>query len=215
MARVTHKGELVVSSTSPTTIASDAALRRTLRIVVALNGAMAVVEVTVALAIGSVSLFADSVDFLEDTSINLLVLAGLAWSARARARLGMGLAGIILVPGMATLVMAWMRFSSGTAPDAAALSATGLAALVVNGACATLLARHRAMAGSMMKAAFLSARNDTLANVAIIVAGLGTAATRLPWPDLVVGLAIAALNAGAAREVWVAARAEHRAAGAA
>ncbi len=194
-------------------IAPDAALRRTLRLVVGLNIAMFLVEVAVAFAFGSVSLFADSVDFLEDSSINLLVLAGLAWSARSRARLGMGLAGIILVPSLATLVMAWMRFSSGTPPEPLALSATGLAALVVNGACATLLARHRDEAGSMMKAAFLSARNDTLANVAIILAGLATAATRSPWPDLGVGLAIAALNAGAARQVWDAAREEHRAAG--
>jgi len=32
------------------------------------------------------------------------------------------------------------------------------------------------------------------------------------WPDLIVGLAIAAMNADAAREVWNAARDEHGAA---
>ena len=63
------------------------------------------------------------------------------------------------------------------------------------------------------RAAFLSARNDLLANAAIIAAGLVTAlAWRSAWPDLIVGLGIAAVNANAAREVWHAARAEHRAA---
>jgi Co/Zn/Cd efflux system component len=73
-----------------------------------------------------------------------------------------------------------------------------------------MLAGVRAHAGSLTRAAFLSARNDVAANVAIIAAGFVTAATRSVWPDLVVGLGIVAMNAGAAREVWLAAREEHR-----
>ena len=183
-------------------------LRSTIRLVVALNLGFFAVETLAALLTGSVSLFADSIDFLEDASINLLILAGLAWSARARAYLGMGLAGIILVPGAATLIVAWYRFTAGTAPDATILSVTGLGALVVNSTCALLLARHRTSGGSLMKAAFLSARNDTIANIAIIGAGALTAVTRSSWPDLGVGLGIALLNAGAAHEVFTAARAE-------
>jgi Co/Zn/Cd efflux system component len=59
-----------------------------------------------------------------------------------------------------------------------------------------------------MKAAFLSARNDVLANVAIILAGIATLWTASALPDLLVGLAIAAINADAAREVYGAARRE-------
>jgi Co/Zn/Cd efflux system component len=73
-----------------------------------------------------------------------------------------------------------------------------------------MLARFRAHGGSLTRAAFLSARNDAVANVAIIAAGLVTAYTLSGWPDLIVGLGIAAMNADAAREVWQAARAEHR-----
>jgi Co/Zn/Cd efflux system component len=74
-----------------------------------------------------------------------------------------------------------------------------------------MLARFRHHSGSLTKAAFLSARNDALANVAIIAAGLVTAFLwRLAWPDLIIGLAIALMNADAAREVWEAAREEHR-----
>lgn len=186
------------------------ALRRVARTVVALNLGYFCVEFAVASAIGSVSLFADSVDFLEDAAINILVLVGLGWSIVARARLGMGLAGILLVPGVATLIMAWHRWASGTPPEPVALTLTGLGALVVNSFCAWLLLRHRHAGGSLLKAAFLSARNDALANVAIILAGGATALTRSPWPDLGIGLAIAVLNAGAAWEVWEAARREHR-----
>ena len=99
------------------------------------------------------------------------------------------------------------------APDPLLLTAVGAGALVVNLGCAMLLARFRSHAGSLTRAAFLSARNDAFANVAIVAAGLVTAfAWRSAWPDLMVGLAIAAINAGAAREVWEAAREERRSA---
>jgi Co/Zn/Cd efflux system component len=55
-----------------------------------------------------------------------------------------------------------------------------------------------------------SARNDAWANIAIIAAGLLTAATLSAWPDLVVGLGIALMNGDAAREVWQAARQERQ-----
>ena len=98
------------------------------------------------------------------------------------------------------------------APKPLALSLTGLGALAVNLGCALLLARVRHHGGSLGKAAFLSARNDALANVAIVAAGLVTAFLwRSAWPDLGVGLAIAAINADAAHEVWEAAREEGKA----
>jgi len=193
--------------------AADPGLRRAVRWVAALNLGYFGVEFTAALAIGSVALFADSIDFLEDASVNLLILLALGWSAAARARLGMVLAAILLAPGVATLWTAWEKVNSPVAPDPLALSATGLGALVVNVICAVMLARHRAAGGSLSRAAFLSARNDAFANLAIIGAGLVTAwAWRSAWPDVIVGLAIAAMNAGAAHEVFAAAREERRSA---
>jgi Co/Zn/Cd efflux system component len=69
------------------------------------------IEFAVGLAIGSVSLFADSVDFLEDASINLMIAIGLGWSQRQRARLGMLLATILLVPALAGLWTAWHKLT--------------------------------------------------------------------------------------------------------
>ena len=190
---------------------SDGRLRRAALTVALLNLAYFGVEFTVALAIGSVSLFADSIDFLEDASVNLLILMALGWTAVSRARTGMALAGILLVPGLATLWTAWEKFNAPIAPEPFALSLTGAGAMAVNLACALILARHRHSGGSLARAAYLSARNDVLANIAIIAAGLVTALFWLSaWPDLLVGLAIGAMNADAAREVWEAAREEHR-----
>jgi len=190
---------------------SEDGVRRTVALVAALNVAYFCLEFTIALVIGSVSLFADSIDFLEDTSLNCLIFVALRWSDRWRARVGMALSGILLAPSIATLWMAWHKFVLPAPPEALALSLTGIGASGVNFTCALVLARYRHHSGSLMKAAFLSARNDVLANLAIVAAGLVTAYT-LSWPDLVVGLAIAAINADAARKVWSAARQEHLAA---
>ncbi len=188
-------------------------LRRVVIVVALLNLAYFGIEFAVALAIGSVSLFADSIDFLEDASVNVLIAIAIGWSATRRARLGMTLAGILLIPGLATLWTAWEKFSAPTPPAPLPLTLAGLGALAINLSCAFMLARFRAHSGSLTRAAFLSARNDAVANVAIISAGCFTAYTHSAWPDLMVGLGIAAMNADAAHEVWTAAREEHRTAG--
>jgi len=181
------------------------ALRKAVRVVALLNLAYFGVEFSVALLIGSVSLFADSIDFLEDASINALILLALAWSAPRRAVVSKVLAGIILIPGLATVWMAWQKFALPMPPAPLPLSLTGAGALLVNFVCALILVRVRHHGGSLGLAAFLSARNDVLADVAIIVAGLVTGYTLSVWPDLLVGLGIAILNAGAAVDVYTAA----------
>jgi len=184
--------------------------RRAVILVALLNAAYFGVEFGVALRIRSVSLFADSIDFLEDASVNLLIAIAVGWSAANRARVGMALAGILLIPGFAALWEAWQKFLAPIPPAAAPLSITAVGAFVVNIFCAFVLARFRSHSGSLTRAAFLSARNDVIANVAIVVAGLTTAYTRSGWPDLIVGLGIILMNADAARVVWITARREHR-----
>jgi Co/Zn/Cd efflux system component len=185
-------------------------LRGVVRLVAILNLAYFGIEFAVAVMIGSVSLFADSIDFLEDAAINLLILVALGWNSTRRARVGIALSGILLVPAVATLWTAWQKFSLPLPPAPVPLSLTGTGAFAVNLSCALMLTRFRQQAGSLTRAAFLSARNDVLANVAIVAAGLVTVYVQSAWPDLIVGLGIGLVNADAAREVYTAAKEEHR-----
>lgn len=183
-------------------------LRQTVLIVAALNLAYFGVEFTAALSAGSVSLLADSADFLEDAAVNILIFFALAWTATRRANVGKLLAALLLIPALAFLWMLVGKLLHPTPPTAEALTLVGLGALAVNLTAALLLARHRRSQGSLTRAAFLSARNDAFANIAIIGAGLVTAAHPSIWPDIVVGLVIAAMNLDAAHEVWEAAHDE-------
>ncbi|MDZ4086980.1 MAG: cation transporter [Tabrizicola sp.] len=185
-----------------------ASLRQTVLIVAALNLAYFGVEFTAALSAGSVSLLADSADFLEDAAVNILIFFALAWTATRRANVGKLLAALLLIPALAFLWMLIAKLLHPTPPTAEALTLVGLGALAVNLTAALLLARHRRTQGSLTRAAFLSARNDAFANIGIIGAGLVTAAHPSIWPDIVVGLVIAAMNLDAAKEVWEAAHDE-------
>jgi Co/Zn/Cd efflux system component len=182
--------------------------RRTVLIVALLNLAYFGVEFAVALSIGSVSLFADSIDFLEDASINILIFFAVAWSLRQQARVGSVLAFVILVPALATIWIAVQKALDPVPPDVVPLSLAAGGALLVNLSCALLLVRHRNLNGSMARAAWLSARNDALANIAIILVAFATAWLKTGWLDIALGLAIGLLNADAARAVWRAARDE-------
>ena len=188
-------------------LAPSPELRPVVARVAALNLGYFGIEIAVAVAIGSVALIADSLDFLEDAAINLLIFAGLGWSAANRARLGTVMAFILLVPALATAWAAWDKLSDFTAPAPLPLTLTGLGALAVNLACALMLARHRHGSGSLTRAAYLSARNDAWANLAIIAAGLVTVVWVSPWPDLAAAAIIAVINADSAADVFRAARA--------
>ena len=187
-------------------------LRRVVLIVGLANFIYFLVEFVIARKIGSVSLFADSVDFFEDAAVNFLILIALGWSQRNRARVGMLMALVLLLPALSLIWTIWHKFLVPVPPDPNLLSLTGLGALFINVSCAFALARFRGHSGSLTRAAFLSARNDAFANIAIIGAGLITHQWLTPWPDLIVGIGIALLNLDAAKEIWEAAREEHKSA---
>lgn len=177
-------------------------LQRIVLIVAMLNFGYFFVEFAVALAAGSVSLLADSVDFLEDTAINLLIFIALGWPLARRAVMGKAMTLVLLGPAAVAGWKALERFSDPTAPAVLPLVLASLGAIAINGTCARLLAGVRHQGGSLSRAAFLSARNDVLVNVSIIVMGVVTIWTDSGWPDLILGCLIILLALHAAYEVW-------------
>ncbi len=185
-------------------------MRRAVLLVAIVNFAYFFVGYAVAKKIGSVALFADSIDFLEDAAVSFLVVMALGWSATQRAIVGMGLAALLLVPAFAALWTAWRKLSSPIPPDASLLMFTAVGALAINFSCAFFLTKYRAKGGNLIRAAYFSARNDAFANFAIISAGAVTHFWSSGWPDLIVGIGIAAMNADAAFEVWKTARGDFK-----
>lgn len=165
---------------------------RTLKTVLALNLGMFGVELAAGLAAGSVALVADSMDMLGDAFVYALSLyavgRGLAWKARAALVKGaiMGAFGLFVL-GQA----AWKALVP-VPPEPVTMGVVGLLALAVNALCLWLLWRHRADDVNM-RSVWLCSRNDIVANVSVLGAAALVAASASPWPDIVVGVALAAL----------------------
>ncbi|OFQ54343.1 MULTISPECIES: cation transporter [Corynebacterium] len=185
----------------------NARARRIVAWVAALNLLGFFGEFIIAAFIGSAALFADAADFLEDFLINALVLLALRWSAEGRRKASYGLAGLILIPALASYGMAIWKIITGAVPEPLTLSGTAVAAMLINLLCAVLLVQLR-HGSALTRGAWLAARNDVAANILILGTGLLMLVWASPWPDIVVGLIIGTINLRAAAEVFEQARAE-------
>ena len=170
----------------------NAAYRRVLWIVLAINAFMFVVEIGAGLATGSASLQADALDFLGDAGnyiISLSVL-GMALRYRAMAALAKGLTmGAFGLWVVGTVV--WHAAMS-TVPEPITMGIVGIAALIANAACAVLLYAYRG-GDANMQSVWICSRNDVLGNLAVLLAALGVFGTGTGWPDLVVAAIMASL----------------------
>ena len=185
-------------------------VRGTLIIVALLNLAYFFIELFAAIKINSVSLFADSIDFLEDTFVNLLILFSFLISSTLRPKLSKILVIVILLPGLTALWAAWEQLVRPLPPEAFKLTLVGFGALLTNITCTIILMKFKKNNKSLIKAAFLSARNDVLANLIIIAAGITIMIYPSIWPDLIAGLIIFLINFDAAYKVYQIANSEDK-----
>lgn len=168
------------------------AYRRVLWIALGVNLAMFIVEMIAGFSARSVSLQADSLDFLGDTAnygIGLFV-AGMALRIRAMAALGkgvtMGLFGIWVLGSSV-----WKVFA-GPPPEPVTMGVVGFTALAANALCFGLLSTYRS-GDSNMRSVWLCSRNDLIGNCAVVAAAIGVAGTAAVWPDVLVAAIMAVL----------------------
>lgn len=164
----------------------------TLRIVLAINAVMFMVELAAGLLGHSVSLVADSLDMLGDALVYGFSLYVVARGAAMKARVAL-LKGIIMAGfGFLVLGQAVYRIAIPQLPVFETIGVIGLLALAANGVCFYLLWRHRAD-DINMSSVWLCSRNDIIANISVLFAAAGVWLTHSGWPDILVGLALAAL----------------------
>ncbi len=172
--------------------AASPSYRRVLWVALAVNFTMFTVEIGAGVAAQSVSLLADSLDFLGDAAnygISLFVL-GMALQRRARASLvkaaSMGAFGL------------WVAFTTiqhalaGTVPEAPVMGMVGTLAFAANLGVALLLYRWRE-GDSNMRSVWLCTRNDAIGNLAVLVAAAGVFGSGTGWPDYAVATIMSGL----------------------
>ena len=164
----------------------------TLKIVLAINAVMFVVELTAGLLGHSVSLVADSLDMMGDALVYGFSLYVVARDARMKAKAALFKGLIMLGFGLFVLGQTVYRIAVPQLPMFEAIGAIGLLALAANGMCFYLLWRHREN-DINMSSVWLCSRNDIIANVTVLFAAAGVWLTQSGWPDIAVGLALSAL----------------------
>jgi Co/Zn/Cd efflux system component len=176
--------------------------------VLAINLALFAIEVVAGLRAGSSALLGDSLDMLGDSMVYGASLYAVGRGAAMEARVALGKGLLMAVLALAVLVDALARLL-GQPPESGVVSVVGLLALAGNAACLGLLYRHRAD-NLNFRSTWLCSRNDVIANVAVIASAGVVALVGRPWPDTVVGLALAGLwlrtSVSVLREAWAGTR---------
>lgn len=178
----------------------DPKYRRILWIALVVNALMFVVEIIFSQRANSVSLLADSIDFLGDAANYAISLWVLAMSVQVRAKASLLKATFMALFGIGVLTHAIWNAITGVIPDAQTMTLIGFLALVTNVAVAWLLYAYR-NGDSNMRSVWLCSRNDALGNIAVILAAVGVFGTGTAWPDLIVAVIMALLALTAARQI--------------
>ncbi|HHH35602.1 MAG TPA: cation transporter [Gammaproteobacteria bacterium] len=171
---------------------ADYIQRSVLRRLLAINGFMFVVEVVVGYLAQSTAVVADSVDMLADAAVYGVALYAVGRGAARKVRaarisglLQTALGGLVLADILRRLVL-------GSEPVSLLMMIMGSVALAANIYCLVLIAGHRH--GEVhMRASWIFSRNDVIANLGVIGGGLLVWWLDSPYPDLVIGTAIAVL----------------------
>jgi cation diffusion facilitator family transporter len=164
----------------------------TLKIVLAINAVMFVVELAAGLIAASTALLSDSLDNLGDALTYGLSLYAVSRGARSKARAALFKGGLILTAGLFVLGQVVYRTIVPTLPMFETMGVISLLALVGNGSCLALLWKHREE-DINMTSVWECSRNDIASNVAVFIAAGGVWLTRSAWPDLLIGVILALL----------------------
>lgn len=167
----------------------DAAEGRVLRLLLGINAAMFIVELTFGVVAQSTGLIADSLDMLADAfvyGVSLYAVGRSVAHKRGAARASGWLQAALATGAVFEVVR---RSIYGSEPVEMLMIGVAFVALLANLTCVALLARHRDQ-GVHMRASWIFSTNDALANLGVMVAGGLVLLTGSPVPDLVVGAVV-------------------------
>jgi len=170
----------------------NASQRRILWVLLLINGTMFGVEMMAGALAQSTALIADSLDMLADAAVYGISLyaVGKSQARKAQAAFLSGLFQITLASLLLADVIRKFVFTSD--PQSIAMVGVGCIALLANTACLLLLAKHR-QGDIHMRASWIFSKNDVIANISVILAGILVTIFQSGLPDLIVGIAIALL----------------------
>lgn len=184
--------------------------RRVLVQVLALNVLLVVLLLVTGIIGDSSGLIANALDNASDSAVYVISLVAIGRSSTHKARAATVSGVLLLLFAVAVIVDAYRRFRTGAEPVGAVMMTMSVVSAAVNLLSLRLLKTLREPDVNI-RAAETFSMNDFVANVGVLVAGGLVAWTGRLWPDLLVGVAIAAVAARGGVEILRDARLSHSA----
>jgi len=181
--------------------------RRTLWIVLLLNLALAAGFGVTGVLADSSALIANGLDNASDGVVYIISLLALSRSPKWKRGAAFTSGVLLLLFAAGVLFDAGRRYFTGSEPIGPTMIGMAILAAIVNGVCLWLLKRLREPDVNL-RAATTFSLNDFISNGGIIVAGAIVMWTGHNWPDLVLGVAVAAIAIKGGIEILQDARAE-------
>lgn len=167
-------------------------LKKVLYIVLFINLAMFFTESINGLLAHSNALLADSLNMLGDVFVYGISIVLLSQRPSVRAKGSMIKGIIMLALGVFVVGESIFKMINPIIPTASTITVIGLLALLANAVCFVLLAKYRSK-DLNVRSAWICSRNDVLANIGVIAAGLLVFWLNSMWPDIIIGVLIASV----------------------
>lgn len=168
----------------------DRSEARVLVVLLLINALMFLAELGVGWWAQSTALIADAMDMLADAMVYGVGLFAVGKTIAAKIKAATLSGWLQIGLGLLVLVDIVRRLLYGSEPISTPMMVMGLVALMANITCLILIGKHRD--GEVhMRASWIFSKNDVIANVGVIFAGVLVAATGSRMPDLVIGLVVA------------------------
>ena len=172
------------ATTASLTVAKE---RRILWIVLAINFAFFVIEMTTGLISRSMGLVADSLDMLADAVVYALALYAVGGAVATKKKVARFAGYFQIALALIGFMEVVRRFiGAEVMPDFRTMIIVSSIALIANIVCLVLLQSVRSDEAHI-KASMIFTSNDIIINTGVIVAGLLVLYFSSPFPDLIIG----------------------------
>lgn len=172
----------------------DAEQRKLLWIVLVINFAFFIIEMSTGLISRSMGLVADSLDMLADSfvyGISLFAVGGTVIKKKRIARIAGYFQITLAILGFLEVLRRF--FGNEQLPDFSTMIVISILALIANSICLYLLQKSKSKEEAHMQASMIFTSNDVIINLGVIVAGILVNWLHSSTPDLIVGSIVFAL----------------------
>jgi Co/Zn/Cd efflux system component len=169
--------------------------------------AFAIGVVSWALAIGSAQLFKDGVDWVYDVALYGIAAVVFGRDARAERIAALVIGAVMVIAGLHTLYDLWDKIVSPRPIEIWTLGFSAGSAIAIALIVVAVLWRFRDEPNPVIKATWLSSRNDAVSTAGFALVGLATRAAPMRWPEYLFDIVIAAICFQATWAIWRSVRA--------